>query len=488
MSENPPPSKVFADQVEGVKNRLDSVSPSFCLAKWLQSTLHLHRGLTHSCHHPEAHPIPLREISSNVAALHNTQEKIRARAQMLQGERPRECQYCWNIEDLGKGSISDRTLKSGQNWAWPSFAETLKNPLSDRMLPKYLEVSFSRACNFKCSYCSPMYSSTWAKDVLQGGAYPGREYDEAPSTLHDPFTEETNPYIKAFWEWWPELKNSLHTFRITGGEPLLSPNTFRVLEMLCSDPAPDLAFSINSNLGVPSAKVERLISAVADLVENRKISRFDLFTSLEAWGKRAEYIRHGLNTELFLHNVEQILEKLPSVSITFMVTFNALSATSFLPFLERVVEWRKKFSVKEVRPSPIFLDISYLRYPTYQAPNVLGPEYQEHARAIVQFMERYSSSLNSNSWGFRDWEIAKAKRLVEWMRTPLAPEALQKERAAFFRFFSEHDRRRNTSFVRTFPEMVGFWEECKVAAGGKPSPYLQRKLRGLAARLMSARP
>ena len=32
---------------------------------------------------------------------------------------------------------------------------------------------------------------------------------------------EPNPYTDAFWKWWPELYRDLHTFRITGGEPLL---------------------------------------------------------------------------------------------------------------------------------------------------------------------------------------------------------------------------------------------------------------------------
>ena len=35
---------------------------------------------------------------------------------------------------------------------------------------------------------------------------------------------EHNPYVEAFWRWWPDLYRDLHTFRITGGEPLLSKN------------------------------------------------------------------------------------------------------------------------------------------------------------------------------------------------------------------------------------------------------------------------
>ena len=40
--------------------------------------------------------------------------------------------------------------------------------------PRYVEVRriFSNACNFKCSYCGPPYSSTWMNEIKQHGAYP----------------------------------------------------------------------------------------------------------------------------------------------------------------------------------------------------------------------------------------------------------------------------------------------------------------------------
>ena len=57
------------------KSLIDSVSPSFCAAKWQQVTLHLHNGRTHSCHHPRPHAIPVSEIRIDVSALHNTKFK-----------------------------------------------------------------------------------------------------------------------------------------------------------------------------------------------------------------------------------------------------------------------------------------------------------------------------------------------------------------------------------------------------------------------------
>ena len=52
---------------EEVKKKLDEVGCGFCLAKWTQVTIHLGTGMTHSCHHPDPHKIPVEEIIKNLS-------------------------------------------------------------------------------------------------------------------------------------------------------------------------------------------------------------------------------------------------------------------------------------------------------------------------------------------------------------------------------------------------------------------------------------
>ena len=54
------PKVAWYDDLDYAKSELGTVSSTFCLAKWLQSTIHFHLGKTHSCHHP-----PLTEINVN---------------------------------------------------------------------------------------------------------------------------------------------------------------------------------------------------------------------------------------------------------------------------------------------------------------------------------------------------------------------------------------------------------------------------------------
>ena len=71
-----------------MKQRLNTVGPGFCLAKWTQLTLNLQNGTAHSCHHPPVHKIDIGELKNNPSALHNTEHKKTRRKQMLDGERP----------------------------------------------------------------------------------------------------------------------------------------------------------------------------------------------------------------------------------------------------------------------------------------------------------------------------------------------------------------------------------------------------------------
>ena len=91
---------------------LDTKSASFCAAKWFNATIWLGSGMTTSCHHPPAHKIDAEEIKTNPRAIHNTVEKKLDRIAMQNGTRPKGCEYCWKIEDMGRDAISDRLYKS----------------------------------------------------------------------------------------------------------------------------------------------------------------------------------------------------------------------------------------------------------------------------------------------------------------------------------------------------------------------------------------
>ena len=86
--------------------------------------------------------------------------------------------------------------------------------------------------------------------------------------------KEYNPYIEAFWKWWPELYPALTVFRITGGEPLLSSHTFKVLDYIIANPNPNIQLAINSNMCVPDKLIDRFISKIKHIVSNPLFDKY----------------------------------------------------------------------------------------------------------------------------------------------------------------------------------------------------------------------
>ncbi|MBC7713613.1 MAG: twitch domain-containing radical SAM protein [Rhizobacter sp.] len=453
------------DEYNETKKKLDSVSASFCLAKWYQVTLHLQNGNNHSCHHPNTHQPTLAELKADPSALHNTAFKKNIRKLMLKGVRPKECEYCWKIEDTPGEHYSDRHIKSNDAWAKPYFEEALKAGGKDNVNPKYLEVSFSNSCNFKCSYCLPHISSSWMKELKQFGNYDTQSAHHAyPREDKMPIQDsENNPYVKTFWEWWPSLYQDLKVLRITGGEPLLVPDTFKVLEYVATHPNKDLSLAINTNLGVDQKFVNKAVTSIKKILQSEHLKDITLYTSLDTWGPQAEYIRFGLNLELFKSNLFHVLDSIPDIKIAFMCTYNLLSVTEFRQFLEFILEIKNKYTnPKNPHESRIILDISYLKDPHFMCANLVDTNLLDSMKSDLNFMKANSDSFkNGKSIGFNDYELNKMERLVGFAAIGVEPNFKKMQLSDLYKFFSEYDRRRKTNFEKLFPRYLEMYYQGK---------------------------
>jgi organic radical activating enzyme len=452
-----------------VKEDLNQVGNGMCLAKWTQVTLQLQSGHNHSCHHPRTHKISETEIARNPSALHNTRYKKLRRKEMLTGARPDECDYCWNVED-NSDRFSDRIFKSGESWSLPFKEEIFQSDWRQDYNPKYVEVAFSNACNFKCTYCGPAYSSKWQEEINKYGGFPTTDSFNSPDLLKVenkvPIPHsEYNPYVEAFWKWWPELYRDLHTFRITGGEPLLSKDTWGVLDFIIDNPNPnrELKLAINSNLGAPDVLIDKFIQKIKKIEDENRVKEIVIFTSCDTWGEQAEYIRTGLEFNKFWDNVNKILTSLNRTNITFMSTYNALSLFNYNKLIHEVYNLKDTYaSTDRYWNSAVFLDSSYLRYPSHQTVQVLPYDFSKYIMEQAKLITYYASpSFDHKHIGYSDVEVQKIKRIYDWMISPQDASEQMKNRHNFYKYFSEHDRRRGTNFVKTFPELEDFYNFCK---------------------------
>lgn len=448
----------YLNDSESVFSALNEVSPSFCLAKWYNVSIHIPTGRTHSCYHPPTHQIPLKEIAIDVSALHNTKYKKNQRKLMLKGERPIECGFCWQIEDSGT-QLSDRAYRSKDVYE-PGLIEEAQ--LVENPNPRYVEVNFNQACNLKCSYCSPHLSTEWNKEIDRHGPYllaDSKTHNDTQWMKNQnmvPNNSLDNPYLIAFWEWLPNIYPTLHTFRMTGGEPLMDKNTFRMFDYVKEHPSEKLHLSITSNCCPPKGQWTKFMTSLKEITDADAVNHFMLFCSLDSWGKQAEYIRNGLDFCTLYTNITDYLKNSSKHSLTFIITFNALSYTGFVKYIENIHKLRNEYNTDR---QLIWFDIPMLNDPLWLNAKLL-PEMIPELERAMEFMKANEEGEHNRFKGFKDFEISKVQRLIDWVKNDGKFDRATAMKN-FYLFFSQHDERRGTDFLNTFPELTDFWNTCE---------------------------
>jgi len=435
------------NDIEFRQQVLDPLSGSFCAAKWYNATIWLGSGQTTSCHHPPAHLVDKDKVRSNPRLLHNTDQKKADRAKMIAGERPAGCEYCWKIEDMGRDAVSDRVYKS-KIYPIEALHEARNTPADHDVNLRTLEIAFDRTCQFACSYCNPAFSTTWVNDIRRNGPYTNLVSDGRNHFTHTHDSSqlykitEANPYIDAFFAWWEtDLHRSLQELRITGGEPLMSAHTWRLVDWFRDNRGrSNTRLAINSNLGT-DVDIARLLDATKDI-------NIDLYTSCEATGLQAEYIRSGLVWHDWANNVQRLLDSGQFRGIHVMATINALCLSTLDQLLECIMNWKIKYGREAIS-----FTLNILRFPSFQSPLVL-PDSQRtvYRQRLITWLEHWADSEF-----IQEHEVNHTQRLIDYLDVVKTPhsEAFDRDKLLndFRQFYSQYDQRREKDFGSTFPEL-----------------------------------
>ena len=454
------------------KRMIDPVSESFCGAKWYNATIWLGHGGTTSCHHPPAHQIDLDEIETNPSAIHNSRHKKKMREMMQNGQRPKECEYCWKIEDMGKDAdgnepVSDRVYKTVIYEDEDLHTAATLDPQFDVNL-KTLEIAFNRTCQLACSYCNPAFSSTWVKDIRKSGGYQGIKSDARGHFIDDaPYAEpyddsEQNPYIKAFWRWWPELSTELEEIRVTGGEPLMTPDIYQLFDWFETTDEPNkdkMRFAINSNLMAKDSLLDKMIAGT------QNINRFHLYTSCEAFGPQAEYIRDGLNWDKWTGAFEKVCSEANIEGLHMMMTINALCLDTIVDFFDWMLDMKRKYGHN--RPG---FTCNILRFPSFQSPltlpDNLRKKYHDQVFAWLKEVREKEEKDADGQLLVQPWEQDQVSRLIEYLDVVKTPHRNTADKELlehdFKLFYEQYDARRGLNFRETFPNLAEFYDGIKL--------------------------
>lgn len=436
---------------------LDPKSPTFCGAKWYHASMWLNAGITTSCHHNPPHAIDLAAIKSNPTALHNTPTKKIERGMLQRGERPKNCQFCWVMEDLDPENVSDRVYQSTVS-SEESLQYAFENSSDIDVDPHYLEVSFDPTCQLACSYCCPSISTSWARDIKQNGPYQSLPTDHRNHYTDDGRSarlyghDEINPYVEAWFRWWDQsLHRNLKQLRITGGEPMMSQHTWRLLDWLACNPnQSSTRIEITTNLTYNSDLVNRMLDQVS-----RMRQPVWIYTSGESTGARAEYVRDGHDWEQWQRNVDQVRTSGVVENVSVTGTMSAVSNDGFADWLSYVLE-QKRLHGREW----MLISVNLVRFPTFQNIVVLPQHLRDlYAQEIQSIMDR--SDIDQL---LGQYEQDHINRYIRYLRGVIEPHndtdidhlALQRD---FKSFFTQYDARRGKDFKKTFPRLAEWYDQ-----------------------------
>ena len=356
----------------------------------------------------------------------NSEKFKKLRHNMLNDLPSDGCSRCYNLENSGFNS-----MRENYNFEFsdqlPIVLKTTADGEFKEMNFKYIDIRFSNLCNFKCRGCGPTLSSSWFEDH---------------QALYN-FTSD-QPKVKSVSiespDFWHELKSLIpHAEMIYfgGGEPLITKEHFEILKLLESLGKFDITLHYNTNLSQLNYGAVNLAAIWA------KFKKVKLGISIDDFGARAEYFRHGTKWQVIESNIKKIVKDYSHVICYANCTVNIMNVF-YLPeiynyLLEQKVILPDSLNVNLLL-DPIELRIQVL-------PQALKQTVREKLKAfqdsLLQRGSEYSKVINDieNILSFLN-EADMSDQLPLFRKNTLTLDSLRKE-----------------NFLETFPELAELFFE-----------------------------
>ena len=278
-----------------------------------------------------SHPVGFIDKES-LENIWNNDTMQRIRRQVLNSERPAECEPCFSLEDQGVESLRMRHIAGKIPEARVNLYPN--TPLLEVMpfeIPT-MELKLNNLCNLKCRMCHPMDSTSW-NDWSEVN-----DFYKAENNIMYAIVEEHNlerkPFLDKFQdskEWWTSLKKLLPYFRrveFAGGEPLMDPQHYRILDMLALyGHQIEIKYATNlTMLGKGNRTVWEYWPKFKSVAVN---------VSIDGIGPSYEYIRGNASWDELINNIKQI-QAIPNISrIVGAVTVQVSNAL----VLDKIIEY-----------------------------------------------------------------------------------------------------------------------------------------------------
>ena len=223
----------------------------------------------------------------------------------------------------------------------------------------------------------------------------------------------------------------------------MSKHTWKLLDLMALGDSNVSYFAINTNLNSKESLIEKLIQKA------KTIRGLHIYSSNESMGEKAEYIRDGLNWNMWVKNFNKIAESKSFSSMHSMCTIGALSLEGLVDYLDWCLEIKQKANSSDA----VTFTLNILRFPNFQSCLILPRELrQRFADELTNWL-----SQNRNSHLLHAMEVEQVERLIEYLKNE-SNQIKDRDKVVkwFKNYFVQYDKRRGKNFEKTFP-IIGEW-------------------------------
>jgi len=409
-----------------------------CQLKWNWSTLFLTTGMTSSCHRTFG-----SKFDPDTFDFHNTPEKMQARTKMLEGKWPGGgCEYCRDIEAVGGASDRITNLDFPGMHAPPELDIDLH---AVHVTPRILEVYFDNTCNLKCMYCGPLYSSLWDAENKKHGLYVHESLETSflsPSFKKSPDLKDNKNKL---FEWLKKNVHNLTVFNVLGGEPLYQDEFEQCLDLFEQHPAPELKLQIFTNLNTRLPHLVKIVERVKKLIDTNHLREFEVTASLDCWGPEQEYVRFPLNLTVWERNFEYLLSQ-HWINLIIGSTVTPLTIKTLPTLIDKINHWNKTRRVHHYQNS------------------VQGRNNQSIDMFGAIFKEDFEKALALKPTSTPE-DLSSRQYLEGIAKQSCSSNPNVKEIFNLYLYLNELDRRRSTSWPKTFPWLVDEFAKHNIILG-----------------------
>ena len=336
------------------------------------------------------------------------------RIKMLNNQKVEGCLRCYQEEASGKKSLRERYNHN--------IELNPKNLISDLKQPKirWIELAISNDCNLACRMCDSRYSWKW--------------FDDEKDFYGKPFikTKKIKADVNVIT---PFLKDLVH-IKFTGGEPLITPDHFTVLDKLLKlETVGNIFLNYSTNLTVRPK---------TDLIKKwKKFKHVEIACSFDGIKDTWELVRYPgkwkRTEEVIRHFFKLTLELNCHIGLRSTVSVN-----NILGMGESFEWWNENWDKYASADGVPYINPTHLTFPRFLSVTVLPEKYKNIvADKLGKQMKSFSGKMRT-----------ALETQVNYMLSADHSSHLKELKDYTLHF----DKKRRQNFFKVNPELTGLFD------------------------------